>query len=288
MGSAVQANSHNIGLLSKQFAVALKNQLSIAELKRRTLFENIFGTFDSFGLISIGGEHPDLQKPFPRLHPDNIEAVLQMLSLLETEEVDVKNGIFEIHSNSFELGHNIVSIGSAKSTLTTRLLEGYRGSDARYLTRDRSVHLRWEFLVDERKLSAISKRYLEGKEWIRPNHELIDNESKDYNNNAPILDFNGWLKEDFMLVSKLPNNITADAIHIGSYGIIIEGSHGIGTRGLELLVNNKDMLIDLRNKINDNRYWQALYKVKVEHDDVTRTSYPHSIKPISCNYISLL
>lgn len=287
LGSAAQPNSPKIGRLSKQFAVALKNQLTIAERKRKRLFEDIFGRFDGFGIISIGGEHPDLQKPFPRLHPDNIQAVIQMLSLLESKEVEIEDRIFEIHCNSFEFKHNIISIGSAKSTLTTRLLEGYKGSDARYLTTDPSLRLRWQFLVDERRLFGLSKRYLEGKQWVRPNHELIDNES--YNNYAPILDFDGWLKEDLMLISKLPNSITLDATYMGSsYGIIIEGSHGIGTRGIELLVNNNDILMDLRNKVNENKYWQALYKIGVEHDDITRTSYPCSIKPISSDYISIL
>jgi hypothetical protein len=160
-------------------------------------------------VISIGNQHPILQKPAPRLHPDN-EVIKGALKLLERKEVETKDRIFELHPNSSQLEYNVMSIGSAKSTLTTSILEGYKCNDAKYLTRDPSIYLKWELLVDERKLPVMSKRYLEGKEWVRTNHVVI--------------------------------------IRRGSYGIIIEGSHGIGTRGLELLVDNEDRLLDLKMK----------------------------------------
>ena len=288
VGSIAQPNTNKLGFLSRQFRDALTEHIRLGEQKKRALFEAIFGKFEAFGVISIGGEHPDLQKPIPKLHPDNENLTREILNLIEKREVEIKDTIFNLDLNSVEVKHNILSIGSAKSTLTTRLLEGYTG-DAKYLTRNRLPHLRWELLVNERKLFSKSKRYLEGKEWIRDNHILIDNEKKNnHNMEEPTLESDGWLKRDFLLISKLPNIISSRASHNGSYGIVVEGSHGTGTRALTLLINNEEMLSDLKNKVNDNRHWQALYRVEVTHDHHKKTSYPSGIKPAGSDYVTIL
>jgi hypothetical protein len=264
LGAVTQPYMEKLGLLTRQFNHMLQEQLNASQRRKRTLFEDIFGSFENFGTISIGREHPDLQEPFARLHPDNEEAASTIFNLLKRNEVEVKDRIFDLYPNSSELGYNILSIGSAKSTLTTRLLERYSGNDGRYLVRDSLPYLKWELLIDERKLFGISTRYLEKKKWIRPNHALIDNER--HNEYAPLLDTNGWLREDLLLISKLPNNINADAIHMKSNCIIVEGVHGTGTKALGLLIHSGDMLSELKKRVRDNKYWQALYRIAVKHD----------------------
>jgi hypothetical protein len=287
IGSIAHPNTDKLGFLSRQFSDALTEHISVGEQKRKMLFEDIFGKFEGFGVISIGGEHPDLQRPVPRLHPDNEKLSREILNFIERREVEIKDTIFDLDPNSVELKYNILSIGSAKSTLTTRMLEGYTGDDAKYLTRNPSLYLRWELLVDERKLFRKSKRYLQNKKWVRPNHIFLDNEKRSGQNMiAPLLHSDSWLKEDFLLISKLPNHITSHALQRGSYGIIVEGSHGTGTRALGLLVNNIELLSDLKNRIRDNTNWQAFYRIVVKHDHYRMISYPCKIKPACSDYVT--
>ena len=45
---------------------------------------------------------------------------------------------------------------------------------------------------------------------------------------------------------------------------------------------------NLKNKINDKRHWQALYRIGVKHDDHTKISYPCGIKPVGSDYVAIL
>ncbi len=86
----------------------------------------------------------------------------------------------------------------------------------------------------------------------------------------------GWLKEDFLLLSKLPR-YSADGTLAGSI-IVVAGGHGAGTEAFGLLLNPhifsaKD-LVRLTDELSGASYFQVVFQVEVAHDHIDRRTTP--------------
>jgi hypothetical protein len=252
-------------------------------LYKQQLFETVFGRFRDFELICIGDEHPDFQNP-PKIHPDNLETLKGLSKIFPKEKEYTKDKISNKNFDLTKLTGNILSIGSAKSTRATKILEGYKGNN-RFLARDPSLYLRWELLVDEKNIKEISIRYLNSKKWIMPNYSFKDNVK--YNECKPEIDGDKWLLHDMLLVSKLSYDLF-NCINKNNYAIIVEGSHGTGTKAFNLLINDIVLMSELKNETYAKESWQAFYSVNVKHDHKMKISYPVNLKKADDDYIALI
>ncbi len=85
-----------------------------------------------------------------------------------------------------------------------------------------------------------------------------------------------WLKEDFLLVSKLPA-YSPTGMALGSV-IVVAGGHGAGTEAFGLLLDPKRFSDSDLNRLSDalrgKTYFQVVFSVAVENDHSLRETRP--------------
>jgi hypothetical protein len=123
---------------------------------------------------------------------------------------------------------------------------------------------------DEVPERALACRYVDGRAVTRRNWR-VETDQAIY---IPELGEDGWLRTDYMLITRLRNFLTADGFAQGHSIVSIGGTHGTGTRGLELLLGDDAILraIGEVTRDRDCPSFQVLLRVSHIDHDVRRGS----------------
>jgi excisionase family DNA binding protein len=126
------------------------------------------------------------------------------------------------------------------------------------------------------------RRFVAGKQRDKPNTTVrVENDLLP----PPKLDRNGWLRSDYLLVTRMPNILNRNAFINGSEVLIVGGAHGVGTEAIDLLTSNINLLEQIMEQLGEASYYQILVPViEIEHGilDGIRHSIPIKLgKPIT-------
>lgn len=165
-----------------------------------------------------------------------------------------------------------VLIGSPEAEAVTRLAYGYRRRGDG-LGMVQSAHppidlpYRWE--EDETRVAARSSRYVPGRGLrTRPNWPVID-ATGGGRLLFPEVDRDNLMTSDYLLITRTPNFLTETAYQSARSLVSIAGSHGPGTRAIEVLLRDKKALALLRRTLPRKHFasFQVLVRAdRIEHD----------------------
>ena len=161
---------------------------------------------------------------------------------------------------------DVVLIGSPTAENTSRRVFGYVPDGDDSLALDNlpfDLPYRWVLSRNQIDERATSKRLVQDKGVVeRPNWRI-----EGHRMFVPRTDGDGFLQDDYLLVTKLRNYTSQAAVDSGKYLLSLGGTHGLATRGIELLMSNRHVLGDLARKLPDDpAAFQAVFRVgDVEH-----------------------
>jgi hypothetical protein len=187
------------------------------------------------------------------IHPDNGEALAsvaeggvrrarELRQLVTRQEVDVA------------LSSDMLLFGSPASEGLSRVVFGYSlTSTGLYVPFEEPLFdlaYRWE-LDEESSEGEYVRRYVHGNPEAPPRPPW---RIRNINGNAELPFYKpdiygpgplqGFLKEDFLLVTRVPNFLTP-AYTDGRFLVSFGGAHGVGTRAVQLLLRSKSALQDV-------------------------------------------
>jgi hypothetical protein len=200
----------------------------------------------------ISEDHPTIDR---RAYPD---ADVSALSALVGREVSDRFTLAEPqeddHGDSARgLEDNLVLIGSPESEPLTRLLFGYEvlpnGRGLRY--RDDTVPLIYRWDEERRAAETLMCLHVRphGVIAARPNWPLVHDTGELHK--IPVRLNNGYLAEDFLLITRIPNFITDTAWDSGAGIINISGLHSVGTRALGMVLDDGALVADIQARLDE-------------------------------------
>lgn len=184
------------------------------------------------------------------LHPDNLAPLAAICGNQYLRALKIGN--FEAtDSVSSSTNDNLILIGSPTSEGMSRSIFGYEmDMEDSLVMRDAPVDLPFRWQLSRSKIAERStvRRYVPGKGWVsRPNWRIEGSREC-----IPETDYAGRISVDYLLVTRLRNYLTQEALDSGKFILSFGGTHGPATRAVELLLQDKEILrkigIHLRNK----------------------------------------
>lgn len=212
--------------------------------------------------LALGERREDKPHYICGLHPSNVAAGDTILGAFEQHFEVYRASDDEIMNFGFD--RDLILVGGSNTTLLTRVLLEFAGSDPYQLTRDPSpsMYVKYYFAADVTQESQHVSYILQGTtdpfaHWTR-NWHLRRSSRADYRGptqsalcptqiviNRELL----WLlvpEWTFLLITRLPNFLSdrcisgdlQDSAASWPYVLIIDGCHGIGTVAVELLLRD--------------------------------------------------
>ncbi len=199
-------------------------------------------------------------------HPDDREAMAS-LGRLGAEIATKFELVNEVLAPKNVQG-NLICLGSPVSNYLSRVAMNYRyvteSDKSQGLVSDekgRLFYLPYEFSLDAKELlkNGVSIRNLQGGRGDEiPNWSIRDCKTGEY----LVSDIEGGnLLSDYLLITVLPNIYDPSAYEKHQKLIIIGGSHGVGTKAIDLVFKNRNVLLSLLRQKENAEYWQAIIKV---------------------------
>lgn len=256
---------HLVGWVKKKVGERGEQKLEENNFK---LVAQLFGIEGKVGLRP-GGE---LTQFGNRIHPDDQETLFYLTGLINSPKLKAQAKWIAIPDPAY----NLICLGGPVSNAVTRQNMGFQRKGDEFLKlRDYPIDFPFSFDLS-RKFAQITKRYAGGrvhKEYGWPiitSSGVIESKTR-----------LGWLDEDYLIVTRMPNLSNESAWRKGKDLLIISGAHGTGTRALELLFGNQEALKAIVNDVGDARYYQSFLKIpNIDHDAKQHDSFPLDIEHI--------
>lgn len=216
---------------------------------------------DSKHILYSGTEHP---------HPDNLHG---LAAASGNAYVDAKrNGCLRVEDEILtHSSHDLALIGSPTAEGLSRLLFGYApDGDPDSLALDQvplDLPFRWVISKNQVADSAVARRFVAGRGLVERPNWRISGPKRIY---VPRVDEHGLLLDDYLLVTKVRNYLSPGAIDEGHFILSFGGSHGTGTRALELLFKDQGILTSIAGRLERRpAAFQMLFRVSdIKHDHI--------------------
>jgi len=251
--------------------------------------QSLFGSFKDNCKFTPGSSH----YLFPgKMHPDDKEAAITLgkVSSKGIEQLEFVSGFF----NTPDLKGNFICLGSPMSNFLSRVIMQYYTKEvdpSKGLIRENNpiFELEYDYIFDSDYLLSeglMSKRYVGSKKHAVPNWSMRNISQKELISPSIVGDN---LSTDYLLITVLPNIFDKEAYEKGEKVTIFGGTHGVGTKSIELLFKSKKLLSDIKKQIGDTQYWQALVKTdKTFHDTKRKRTAPFSLSDdIKCAHVKI-
>lgn len=239
------------------------------ELTRANAFREALGVAQAeIYNYRLATNHP--LYPVGTPHPDDLEAFAAILGT-DAKCWDQAVQWAAEGENTGQLSEGFVLIGSPEAEAITRLVFGYEsrgaGRGMRHIGVGIPFPFRWE--EDDSLVKASYKKYVPERGLVeRRNWPVLDQRGDSIRSIFPRLDNKGMLTSDLLLISKIPNFLTVDSFQSGRSIVSVAGTHGVGTRAIELLLRNRKLMAQIESDIGrSQQYFQVLLEVgNVKHD----------------------
>lgn len=158
---------------------------------------------------------------------------------------------------------HLVCFGCPITNPYTKSLLGYHGSGMR-IERSSKPILHYSLLQDEQRIFEISRRYKAGKIHEVPNWQ-IQSEYGAKRRFRPDLDEEGFLKSDYLLITKLRNPYDEKM-----FVVIVEGVHGTGTMAFKQVMDDHVLQNYASRQIQqiDCEFQSIFYVSGIKHDHI--------------------
>ena len=241
----------------------------------KSLSSRLKDDYEKALLLKIFGNLPNQSKFIPgtshhlfpgEMHPDDqiAAATLANAMSLGIKELKIVDNFITLKN----LEGMVVALGSPVSNYLSRIVMTYEYIDkdpSKGLVRDKEksfFDLPFEFVMDADMLSksgATAKRIIKGSVRQVPNWSLYSNIKNKLM--VPIVSDDGQLKSDYLLITVVPNFFSKMDYDSGKTLILFAGTHGVGTKAVELLFRDEKLLKKLLKQVEHVDYWQAVIKV---------------------------
>lgn len=238
------AGAEMVRSLSGGVAAARQRSREVAEAKQ------LLGLKDPVGEAYRSDSVHPLYSP-GEIHPDNRAALSVAGSDALARQPVVRDGLRVDPTD-----HSLLLFGSPTSEGLSRIVFGYEeiaGVEGLDL-RDPPLDLRyaWELnpeSVGEGKVG----RYVPGKGLVeRPLWQIKDLQRPAAGRLIPESN-NGLLSEDYLLVTRMRNFLSAEALDSGKFVVSFGGAHGTGTRAVELLIRDKRLMTTVLEELKSKQ-----------------------------------
>lgn len=184
-----------------------------------------------------------------KLHPDNLHGLVAASGNDYTKASRAGRVRIEDEVRTHTT-HDLVLIGSPTAEGLSRLLFGYLSDgDADSLTLGQApidLPFRWVISKNQVDELAIARRFVAGRGMVERPNWRIEGPRGIY---VPRVDENGMLLDDYLLVTKLRNYLSRSALEEGRSVISFGGSHGTGTRAIELIFRDKGIMGEIATQL---------------------------------------
>jgi hypothetical protein len=214
-------------------------------------------------------------------HPDNL-AALQTLAGYDIAAAASHGALTLEPSPTTEISNDLVLIGSPMAESLSRAVFGYIPEPGvqdslGLVSPPVTLHWTWELSAGAYKRARAARRHVPGKGVsARPNWALNGPTSRA----IPRLDSEGFVVEDYLLITKLRNFLGEHDVEGGRFVVSVGGTHGIGTRGVELLIRDSNLLTHVSDLVGafESPCYQALFQVSNIQHSARRGSSGRSIQ----------
>lgn len=207
------------------------------------------------------------------LHPDNLAGLTAAAGNEFARATDLRL-IRSVTAVKTSLNTNLVLIGSPTAEGLSRPTFGYEpDADPDSLALQQppvDLPLKWILSKAQIEEHARARRYVAGKGLVsRPNWR-IEGRNKLF---IPEVDSAGYLSVDYLLVTRLRNYLSLEALDEGKYIVSFGGTHGTATRAIEILLRDSDTLRKIADHLSGHpASYQLLLKVGgMDHDRLLGT-----------------
>jgi hypothetical protein len=186
--------------------------------------------------------HPLYSGP-TSFHPDNLASLVSVLR--DDVRRARRQGTLRVQENvEAKITQSLLLVGGPVSEGVSRLVFGYDdqdrpgGSTCSGLGRE----LPYRFDIDEGIVGQSARLVKDQGRWIverEPNWGVI---APDGRRHYPMIGHDDFLRTDYLLLTKLPNFLVDATFGSGNSIVNVAGAHGIGTRGIELLLSRRNVL----------------------------------------------
>lgn len=214
--------------------------------------------------------------------PDDLDAahfVEQFASRIGPKKVEAVGGLFSADSLN---GTYFLIGGPASNALTRLVLEYKRSSSEGTLERvsEPIANLRFQFDCK----SATENIRITHKS-VEPNWPVIDVQTgREF---VPQTNDANFLETDYLLITVMPNFMHRDAYKNDEKIVIFSGSHGVGTKAVQLLFQSRALLDQLDAELRGCQAWQAVLSVDKIDRRTNRPSPAHLSRKIICSEFDL-
>ncbi len=213
------------------------------------------------------------------LHPDNI-AALRALGVDEVRAA-ARSGVLTVAPSIVtSLNDNLVLIGSPIAEGLSRAVFGYRELRAGSLELvNPPVDLPFRHVLSRNVIDtrAQALRYVAGKGRVSRANWQIESDSEMFVPGVRTVD--RFLDFDYLLISRLRNFLSREALDEGKYIVSIAGCHGTGTRAIEVLLSDTSTLARIGQLLSKQpAAYQVLLKVGDIHHSARRGSRARQVE----------
>lgn len=208
-----------------------------------------------------------------KIHPDDETASGCIRGFFDLTE---KRGDLSVDPDN-----NLYCLGSPKSNLLSRsLMEYFEYPDGTMLRSSKPLlehKVSYTFHPKDPQ-NPVAKRWIGNELCTRALYSFNVKTEEGIRTFKTRADKKGWLENDFLIISRLPNLRNIRTIEEDKEIIVFGGLHGIGTKAIELLFNDPNLLELLKEARNKNAYYQSVFEVtKIAHVDDRKASSPLAI-----------
>ena len=238
----------------------------------------LFGIDGRFS-VKWGKVHPK----FPGGHPDDQLAARTLLTQVGPSKYEDEPWDSSPDSHLFLLG-------DPQSNALSRLVLCHEEDQDGIITleRDPLYQPRYSYATypPDSYEGPKTKRYVGGQVQERPIYEIRDHESgKSYASNDVIP--GEWLNNEYLLVTRVINTWSLKTVESGKIATVFAGLHGTGTRAIDLLFSDEKLLERTNGERNKRPFYQALYRVSIQHDATQQRSFPRDIELVNVEPLEL-
>lgn len=255
--------------------------------ERNRIAREVFG-YDADGFSFMAGTiHPYWPK---QSHPANLVARDALAG--PTGLIDVlrrgKPRVEKLRGSLIkaDLRNNLVCLGGPPSNEVTQLVFEYEGPSAFRLRRPAGPAIDqwvWTFALDESEIPSVIGGWRGDKvqhAYSVPNWYIRDKDGSSVR--AEESDKPGIYSSDLLLVTRVKNFLDREAFFAGRFVTVASGTHGLGTVGVALLLQNADILLEMRRAMNEgNGEFQALARV----GEPAPTKWEYTVRPTEIELI---
>ena len=239
-----------------------RREMEITEAKQ------VLGIGDQDCFYRSDNTHP-LYPKSTALHPDNFDA-LTTLTQYKITRASYQNKLLVTDSVEGNFERDLVLVGSPVAEGCSRIVFGYEpqpNDTDSLLLADPPVDLPYYWVLDRGRVEATAARVVAGKGVrTRPNWRIQSTlgAGRLY---IPRVDSGGLLEDDYLLITRVRNYLSANALQTDKTIVTIGGTHGTGTKAIEVLLREQTVLSELSNKLKGATAYQALFRVgKIQHE----------------------